>query len=86
MRGRRAPLSPVAIVLTPLSRRTDSICPFCFIGKRRIDEAIRRVKAEGLPLDFSIRFAPFLLDPTLPNSPGVRTFPFLSSSLIADAL
>lgn len=63
-------------LLTSLPRPADSICPFCFVGKRRIDEAIRRVKAEGLPLDFSMRFAPFLLDPTLPNSPGVRPIPF----------
>lgn len=27
-------------------------------------------KDKDLPLDFSISFAPFLLDPTLPNSPG----------------
>ncbi|TKA54683.1 hypothetical protein B0A53_03090 [Rhodotorula sp. CCFEE 5036] len=50
---------------------SDSICPFCFIGKRRIEEAIRLAKEEEhLPLDFHIRFAPFLLDPTLPASPG----------------
>ncbi|BGP36812.1 hypothetical protein JCM10450v2_000705 [Rhodotorula kratochvilovae] len=47
---------------------SDSICPFCFIGKRRIEEAIR--KSSHLPLTFSLRFAPFLLDPTLPASPG----------------
>ncbi|POY71436.1 hypothetical protein BMF94_5749 [Rhodotorula taiwanensis] len=49
---------------------SDSICPFCFIGKRRVEEAIRRAKDDKLPLDFHIRFAPFLLDPTLPASPG----------------
>lgn len=47
-----------------------SICPFCFIGYRRIQSAIKQAKEQNLPLDFSIRFAPFLLDPTLPNSPG----------------
>lgn len=48
----------------------ESICPFCFIGFRRIQSAIKQAKEQDLPLDFSIRFAPFLLDPTLPNSPG----------------
>jgi len=47
---------------------TDSICPFCYVGKRRIEEAIRR--SSHLPLSFNIKFAPFLLDPTLPDSPG----------------
>ncbi|KPV78537.1 uncharacterized protein RHOBADRAFT_49187 [Rhodotorula graminis WP1] len=47
---------------------SDSICPFCYVGKRRIEEAVRR--SSHLPLTFSIKFAPFLLDPTLPNSPG----------------
>ncbi|GAA5949621.1 hypothetical protein JCM3765_002727 [Sporobolomyces pararoseus] len=49
---------------------SDSICPFCYIGFNRITSAISRAKAENLPLDFSLRFAPFLLDPTLPPSPG----------------
>ncbi|GAA6020323.1 hypothetical protein JCM11491_005330 [Sporobolomyces phaffii] len=49
---------------------SDSICPFCYIGFNRITNAITRAKAEALPLDFSLRFAPFLLDPTLPPSPG----------------
>ncbi|TNY21085.1 thioredoxin-like protein [Rhodotorula diobovata] len=47
---------------------SDSICPFCYVGKRRIEEAIRR--SSHLPLKFNIRFSPFLLDPNLPSSPG----------------
>ncbi|SCZ90319.1 BZ3500_MvSof-1268-A1-R1_Chr1-3g01914 [Microbotryum saponariae] len=49
---------------------SDSICPFCFIGYKRITSAIDRATALGLPLDFAISFAPFQLDPTLPKSPG----------------
>ncbi|GJN91697.1 hypothetical protein Rhopal_004720-T1 [Rhodotorula paludigena] len=49
---------------------SDSICPFCFVGYRRIQQAIRIAKERSLPLSFSLRFAPFLLDPTLPPSPG----------------
>ncbi|KAI5474400.1 protein disulfide oxidoreductase [Pseudohyphozyma bogoriensis] len=39
-------------------------------GFRRIKKAIAQAEAANLPLDFSIRFAPFLLDPTLPETPG----------------
>ncbi|GAA5835399.1 hypothetical protein JCM3766R1_004775 [Sporobolomyces carnicolor] len=49
---------------------SDSICPFCYIGFNRITSAIARAKEEQLALDFSLRFSPFLLDPTLPPSPG----------------
>ncbi|KAL8276146.1 hypothetical protein RQP46_011440 [Phenoliferia psychrophenolica] len=58
---------PVSIAIT-----SDSICPFCFVGFRRIQSAVAQAKAAGLPLDFSISFSPFLLDPTLPPSPGVN--------------
>lgn len=50
----------------------DSICPFCFIGFRRISKAISLAQAEGLPLDFSLDFQPFLLDPTLPEWPATQ--------------
>lgn len=56
---------PVTIDIT-----SDSVCPFCFVGFRRIQKAVAQAKAENLPLDFSISFSPFLLDPTLPESPG----------------
>ncbi|ORY75665.1 thioredoxin-like protein [Leucosporidium creatinivorum] len=56
---------PVALEVT-----SDSICPFCYVGYKRITKAIQMAKDADLPLDFSISFAPFLLDPTLPNSPG----------------
>ncbi|KAK4054898.1 hypothetical protein OIV83_000822 [Microbotryomycetes sp. JL201] len=58
---------PVEIEIT-----SDSICPFCYIGYKRITEAIDRTKAKNLPLDFSIKMAPFELDPTLPTSPGLN--------------
>ena len=58
---------PVSVVIT-----SDSICPWCFIGFRRIQSAIAQAKAAGLPLDFSVSFSPFLLDPTLPASPGIN--------------
>ncbi|EJD07845.1 thioredoxin-like protein [Fomitiporia mediterranea MF3/22] len=44
---------------------SDSICPFCFIGKRKLDRAIEMAKEKGLNADFEVEFLPFLLDPTL---------------------
>lgn len=47
---------------------SDSICPFCIVGYRRILSAIKQTS--HLPIDYSISFSPFMLDPTLPMSPG----------------
>ncbi|PAV18071.1 thioredoxin [Pyrrhoderma noxium] len=44
---------------------SDSICPFCYIGKRKLDRAIDIAKEKGLKLEFDVQFHPFLLDPTL---------------------
>lgn len=49
---------------------SDSICPFCYVGFKRIQKATDRAREAGLPLDFKFKFAPFQLDPTLPESPG----------------
>ncbi|GAA5828482.1 hypothetical protein JCM5353_002690 [Sporobolomyces roseus] len=63
-------MSTAAIKKVDLEITSDSICPFCYIGFNRITSAISRAKAEQLPIEFSLKFAPFLLDPTLPASPG----------------
>ena len=46
---------------------SDSICPFCFIGKRKLDRALEITKEKdfGKELDFDVEFKPFLLDPTI---------------------
>ncbi|SGY35017.1 BQ5605_C002g01715 [Microbotryum silenes-dioicae] len=59
------PRIPVNLEIT-----SDSICPFCFIGYKRITSAVDQATALGLPLEFAISFAPFQLDSTLPKSPG----------------
>ncbi len=44
----------------------DSICPFCFIGKRKLERALDIANNEkGLNLKLNIQYHPFLLDPTL---------------------
>lgn len=47
----------------------DSVCPFCYVGYKRVQQAIQSAKEEQLPLDFSISFAPFQLDPTMAEWP-----------------
>ncbi|TPX32910.1 hypothetical protein SmJEL517_g04066 [Synchytrium microbalum] len=50
---------------------SDTICPWCFIGKRRMEKAITQYKQrpgnEGTK--FVIKYHPFLLDPTLTSTP-----------------
>ena len=47
---------PVAIDVV-----SDVVCPWCFVGKRRLDQAVAEA---GLPLAVSWR--PYQLDPTIP--------------------
>ncbi|KAF7319562.1 DSBA domain-containing protein [Mycena chlorophos] len=58
-----------AVALKPLSLNviSDSICPFCYMGYKQLTIAIDAAKKENLPLDFKLRFKPFLLDPELPT-------------------
>ena len=41
---------------------SDVICPWCFLGKRRLDAALARIE----DLDVLVRWRPFMLDPTIP--------------------
>ena len=43
---------------------SDTICPWCFVGKRRLEKALLDVAPS---IEASIRWHPFLLDPTLPK-------------------
>ncbi len=42
---------------------SDTVCPWCFIGKRRLARAIAMRPA----MDFDVRYRPFRLDPSLPG-------------------
>ena len=42
---------------------SDVMCPWCYIGKRRLEQAIEQVDG----IDVEIRWRPFQLDPTLPQ-------------------
>ncbi|KAJ7056899.1 thioredoxin-like protein [Mycena amicta] len=62
------------MALKPLSLQviSDSICPFCYLGYRQLTLAMEAAKEEKLPLDFKMRFKPFLLDPSLPSDKAVN--------------
>lgn len=49
-----------------LSVVSDTICPWCYVGKRRIERAIEALAAEGL--EISLRWLPFELNPEMPKA------------------
>ncbi|KAK7042490.1 DSBA domain-containing protein [Favolaschia claudopus] len=64
----------MAAAIKPVSLQiiSDSICPFCYLGYKQITLAIEAAKKQNLPLDFNMRFKPYLLDPTLPTDAPVN--------------
>jgi predicted DsbA family dithiol-disulfide isomerase len=46
---------------------SDVICPWCFIGKRRFETAISRLRDRGIDVQVDYSFRPFQLDPTAPT-------------------
>jgi predicted DsbA family dithiol-disulfide isomerase len=59
--------------MTPLSQKkrisidivSDVVCPWCYIGKKRLDQAIQQLQNE---FEFEVTFRPFQLDPTVPET------------------
>jgi predicted DsbA family dithiol-disulfide isomerase len=43
---------------------SDAICPWCYVGKRQLERALRLLEAEGLR--FSVHWNPFQLNPDMP--------------------
>ena len=54
----------VALTIDVIS---DVVCPWCFIGKRRLEVALRMYKAEGMSSP-AIRWRPYQLSPSVPAS------------------
>jgi len=42
---------------------SDVVCPWCYIGKRRLEKAIDQLKND---FDFEVEYHPFELNPTMP--------------------
>ena len=64
--------------MTPLTIDivSDVVCPWCFIGKRRLEAALRELKSERPEVAPRIRWLPFFLNPDTPEA-GEPYRPFL---------
>jgi predicted DsbA family dithiol-disulfide isomerase len=60
---------------------SDVICPWCFLGKRRLDAALSRLDG----LDVFVRWRPFMLDPGIPPE-GLDRHDYLLSKFGAERL
>ena len=56
---------------------SDVVCPWCFIGLRRLERAIEIVRAEQPDLQYVLRWWPFFLNPDTPPE-GEPYLPFLA--------
>ncbi len=45
---------------------SDIVCPWCFIGKRKLEHALTELRATDPALDVVVRWHPFELNPDLP--------------------
>lgn len=54
----------------------DIVCPWCFIGKRRLETAVARVRAERPDFTYKTSWRPFFLNPDTPPE-GEPYLPFL---------
>ena len=60
---------------------SDVICPWCFLGKRRLDAALALL--DGLAVDVAWR--PFMLDPTIPKE-GLDRHAYMAAKFGAERL
>jgi predicted DsbA family dithiol-disulfide isomerase len=51
---------------------SDVVCPWCFIGKRRLEAALELWRAEHPGVEPTVRFRPFQLNPQLPSAGMAR--------------
>lgn len=45
---------------------SDVVCPWCYIGKRRFEKAVARLRDKGVDAPIEVVFRAFQLDPTAP--------------------
>ena len=46
---------------------SDVVCPWCYIGKRRLEQALSKLREQEPALAPRVRWHPFQLDPTVPS-------------------
>src|ERR1019366_6801419 len=59
---------------------SDVVCPWCFLGKRRLDTVIRA--SDGAPI--AVRWRPFQLDPSIPAG-GMNRRAYMKAKFNDDA-
>jgi predicted DsbA family dithiol-disulfide isomerase len=52
---------------------SDIVCPWCYIGKRKLEAALSALKAREPALDIAVRWHPFQLNPDMPSGGMPRT-------------
>ena len=62
-----APANPTPQMLLTIDIVSDVVCPWCFIGKRKLEAALALPQAADLP-PVQIRWHPFQLNPDLPEA------------------
>lgn len=60
-------MSPIVSVVR-IDIWSDVVCPWCYIGKRRFDTALERLKAKGITEHIEVVYRSYQLDPTAPTS------------------
>jgi predicted DsbA family dithiol-disulfide isomerase len=65
----KAPMAPIRIEAI-----IDTVCPWCYIGKKRLEKALVREKLDHMP----ITWRPFLLNPDMPTG-GIDRKLYLSA-------
>lgn len=63
---------------------SDVVCPWCFIGKRRLEQALRQFQPPDSDLSIEVRWRPFQLNPDLPAS-GMERAEYLRRKFGANA-
>ena len=63
---------------------SDVVCPWCFIGKRRLEQALRQFQPPDSELSIEVRWRPFQLNPDLPAS-GMERAEYLKRKFGASA-
>ncbi|MCH8862194.1 MAG: DsbA family oxidoreductase [Proteobacteria bacterium] len=46
---------------------SDTVCPWCFIGKRRLEKALEKLRAERPDAEIQVNWHPFQLNPDMPE-------------------
>ncbi len=64
---------------------SDIVCPWCFIGKRRLAAAIALVQQDHPDFQYQIRWLPFFLNPDTPPE-GEPYLPFLEKKFVGTSL